>query len=119
MLNNKTPGMSQLVDYELSRVRASLKQHDKDMLFERMEDYGEVADMLPTKPAVENWAVADMSDIARFDPNDGATDFFAALGPIYFFNASVTMKRKETVSLVAEPGSGGYGFTISGNRPVW
>lgn len=111
------PGLLKLVEFELARVQDDLQNYNKDCIFDRVRDYGEVKDMLPTKAMVSTVAAADISDIAVFDPNDGATDYFAALGPIYFFNANTALQVKQVYTV--NKGPEGYGFTLGGNRPVW
>ncbi len=83
-----------------------------------MDRYGDLDSMLPLKGAAVVACEAVPPDVASFDVNDLDHDMFWALGPIFFYNASVTIGAPRVFEVNAD-GSAGFGLSLTGNRPVW
>jgi hypothetical protein len=104
------PEFADMIEDHLGLARQVLESVDKAIL-------DGIADKLDRVPAVTGkamrWAIAKPDDII----NHNHPDLFAALGPVYFFNAMCALVERRTHDLSLSS-DGDFGLTLSGGNPV-
>jgi len=99
-----------MIEDYLGLARQVLDSVDKSII-------SDIAEKIDHVPAIVGkaikWATANADEISNLDH----PDLFAALGPVYFFNAMCALVERRSHNLACDS-EVGFGLTLSGGNPV-